>query len=174
MSTPQPPEAMEDHRDALLRAAQSQLGDRFAGQIDASSIVQEVYLDLLQQNKSITNLPELRVRVQHKVVDAIRRLAALKRGSGQVIHAGQTAAPVDLPTTTPTPSQEAVVRESLAPLEEPTDLDIALVRAHYLEMLTYREIATRFNIPLGSVGDRIKRGLVKLRGQMSPRGEAHG
>src|SRR5262245_58187467 len=163
MSTPpEPPADFQAHHAELVRSAQAQLGSRYAGRVDASSIVQEVYLDLCRLG-AVPDLAQLRLRVRHKVIDAVRKVDAAKRGGPAA-----RIESLDAPAAGPTPSQDAVRREVVACLDEPSDLtpaEAAVLRAHYLEGQTYREIAARLGIPVGSVGLHLAGGLKKLRGR---------
>jgi RNA polymerase sigma factor (sigma-70 family) len=161
------PADYQAHHAELIRAALAQVGPRFAGRVDASSIVQEVYLDLCRREPGAgaVSLPELRLRVRNKVTDFIRRLTAAKRGGGPAARLDQPDAVIDPPAAGPTPSQDASRREVVALLDELSEAEAAVVRAHYLDGRTYREIAAALNLPLGSVGLHLQNGLKKLRGR---------
>lgn len=150
--------------DELVRAARARIGARYAGHIDASSIVQDVYLELCQRGAA-PDLPELRTRVRHKIIDAVRRLGTAKRGGGPPQRLEQDDSQ-GLRAPGPSPSQVAVRQEVRELLETTSALDedeSHVLRARYLEGLTYREIATNLGVSLGSIAKILSSGLRKLR-----------
>lgn len=170
---PEPPPDFEAQRAQLVRAAQAQLGPHLAGRIDASSIVQEVYLATYAGGPPAQPVKTalLRRRVRNKIVDEIRKLSAAKHGGGQVIHLDQAASLIDPSADDPTPSQEAARHEEkevlLALFKKLTDKEADVARAYFLESLSFIEVAEKLDMPHGTVASVVKRVKQKLTGRMS-------
>lgn len=138
----------------------------------ADEVVQAVFLDVWRHAPRYEPARGpvsswLSTLTHHKAVDAIRREAFHRRGRiGDETVLGQTAAPTSSPETQVVRRCEAErVRAAFRQLSTAQRETLFLA---YFEHLTYREIAQRLGVPLGTVKSRGRLALLALRSLLQP------
>lgn len=131
---------------------------------DAQDVLQDVYLTVwrkagLYDQAKASPITWLAVIARNKAID---RLRAKQLGTEPIEAANDIAD--DAPTAFEVVEQGRD-RDRLAHcLEELDPGHAAIIRAAFVDGLTYAELATRDEVPLGTMKSWIRRGLLRLRG----------
>ncbi len=130
-----PEEAEEVFHDALLKLKEA------ARNYDPRRAGAATYARVIARNLALSRLRSRKARPQRLEPD---------------IHQMPHAAPAD-----PPPLDDRLrVRRALSSLDP---LERRLLEAAFYQGLTHRELAETFNLPLGTVKSKLRRGLIKLR-----------
>ena len=157
------------------RAALAELYDRYAALIlavayrilknrgDAEDLLHDIFLESWQ--KADTYNPSrgtvktwLLLRTRSQAIDRLRTLT-VAREHGLM----QSAAAPELPTANNDPSLAPDCRRARQAFEQLPEGQRLVVQLGYFEGLTCQEIATRCDIPLGTVKSRLAAAIMKLR-----------
>lgn len=132
---------------------------------EAEDLTQDVFLSLYHRNRydpkrgSLSSF--LTTMTRSRAIDKLRsrgtKLKFLERWKGVVRGETFSASPLEQVSTL---ERSQRVREALAQLPE---AERQVLEVAYYEGLSQTEIATRLNIPLGTVKTRSRQGLLKLR-----------
>ena len=132
-------------------------------QRDAEDLLHDIFLESWQKASSYN--PDrgsvktwLLLRTRSRAIDRVRRLA-IAREHGMMRPASETELITQQDDPSVAPDQNRA-REALAQLPEGQRL---VVQLGYFEGLTCQEIATRYDIPLGTVKSRLAAAILKLR-----------
>lgn len=131
---------------------------------EAEDVLQEIYLTVWQKSsrfdaEKASPITWLAVMARNKAVDRLRRRP---RGSEQI----ESAALIEdeRPSAFEAVSQADDAARLGRCLEELDERARAMIRAAFLDGVTYPELATREGVPLGTMKSWIRRGLQRLRG----------
>ena len=148
------------HADLMLGLAYRILQQRD----DAEDLLHDVFLEVWQQAKQYD--PErgsvstwLLLRLRSRAIDRLRTLA-LARERALAKAAEQTPIPSDASIDPSVASEHARTKQAVDGLSE---VQRTVVQLGYFEGLTCAEIATRCNIPIGTVKSRLAAALSQLR-----------
>ena len=152
------PHTLTEHLNALLKYAVHLTGDRE----HAEDLVQNVALRVLSEHGGVAHLEHpkayLKVAVRNRYLDELRKLQR-----GPVL--------VPLPEGMVFPSEAETVQDQC--LEYPDDLARSLPPAMQIvlqlrikERLSYKGIADRLDIPVGTVMSRLSRARRQLKAQL--------
>ena len=161
------------------RAALAELYDRYASltlavayrilnnRRDAEDLLHDIFLE--SWRKAATYNPNrgtvktwLLLRVRSRAIDRLRTFA-VAREHGMI----QSAAAPESPTANDDPSLAPDCRRARQALEQLPEGQRLVVQLGYFEGLTCQEIATRCEIPLGTVKSRLAAAMIKLRKALS-------
>jgi RNA polymerase sigma-70 factor (ECF subfamily) len=181
------PSAIQDlfsrHRERLKRMAQLRLHPRLQGRLDASDVVQDVYLEAYRRLQEYLADPKvpfflwLRSIAGQKLVDLHRRhLGAKARDPRREVYMNRAPMPeattaviaAQLVGSMATPSQEFVQAEKRQRVQEaleamdPKDREVLILR--HFEHLTNTETAQELDIKESTASQRYVRALVRLKG----------
>ncbi len=131
----------------------------------AEDIVQEAFLALWQKPGSFDSKRGsagsfLMGIVHHKAVDAVRREAALHRREESFAVEPQESSEDEVVEAAWISMRKTKV---LAALGQLSDVQREALELAYLQGLTYSDVATRLNIPLGTAKTRLRDGMIRLR-----------
>ena len=131
----------------------------------AEDIVQEAFLALWQKPGSFDSKRGsagsfLMGIVHHKAVDAVRREAALHRREESFAVEPQESSEDEVVEAAWISMRKTKV---LAALGQLSDVQREALELAYLQGLTYSDVATRLNIPLGTAKTRMRDGMIRLR-----------
>ena len=131
---------------------------------DAQEVLQDIYLTVwrkaqLYDQAKASPITWLAVMARNKAIDRLR---------GRPTDTEPLEAAGDVPDDNPSAFdivEQGEERERLANcLDELDPAHSAIIRAAFLDGLTYAELATRDAVPLGTMKSWIRRGLLRLRG----------
>lgn len=147
--------------DAALGLAYKICGNRTI----AEDIVQESFLALWQRPDSFdarrgTAGSFLMGIVHHKAVDAVRREASVHRREQNYAAEPNPGSEDDVVEAAWISMRRSAVLEALRQL---SGVQREALELAYLQGLTYSEVATRLNIPLGTAKTRLRDGMIRLR-----------
>ena len=152
------------HHEGLYRFAYSLAGNPD----DAAELTQETYVRLLTKGRQLRD----RDKVKTWLFTTLYRIfLGWKRHENRFPHVEIASAQDELPPLTPDIAGEIdseMVMETALELEEHFRAPLVL---HYLQCLTYREIAEVLKMPVGTVMSRLSRGKDILRQRLSGRKE---
>ena len=150
------------HHESLYRFAFSLAGNPD----DAAELTQETYVRLLNKGLQLRD----RSKVKSWLFTTLYRIfLGWKRRESRFPHIEVSAAEDELPTLTPGIADELdgeMAMDAALDLEEHFRVPLVL---HYLQCLTYREIAEVLNVPIGTVMSRLSRGKDLLRQRLMVR-----
>lgn len=131
----------------------------------AEDIVQEAFLALWQKPDSFDSKRGsagsfLMGIVHHKAVDAVRREAAVHRREENFAVEAQESSEDEVVDAAWISMRKTKV---LAALGQLSDVQREALELAYLQGLTYSDVATRLNIPLGTAKTRMRDGMIRLR-----------
>jgi RNA polymerase sigma-70 factor, ECF subfamily len=131
----------------------------------AEDIVQEAFLALWQKPGSFDSKRGsagsfLMGIVHHKAVDAVRREAALHRREENFAVEPQESSEDEVVEAAWISMRKTKV---LAALGQLSDVQREALELAYLQGLTYSDVASRLNIPLGTAKTRMRDGMIRLR-----------
>lgn len=131
----------------------------------AEDIVQEAFLALWQKPDSFDSKRGsagsfLMGIVHHKAVDAVRREAAVHRREENFAVEPQESSEDEVVEAAWISMRKTKV---LAALGQLSDVQREALELAYLQGLTYSDVATRLNIPLGTAKTRMRDGMIRLR-----------
>jgi RNA polymerase sigma factor (sigma-70 family) len=161
-----------------FEAARTRLGDGLNGECE--DVAMETLAEILKKGVQVNSEQELKpltaAIARNKATDRLRRHLAEKRGGNKVqsleelVEANAGELP-DVPHTEFV-DQLAIqeLRDLLAELSAEVKKEYRVVlRDHFLDQLSYNEIAVKRKISVGSVGVYIQRGLTNLRNVIARR-----
>lgn len=144
------------HHEDLYRFAFSLAGNSD----DAAELTQEAYVRLLNKSWQLRD----RSKVKSWLFTTLYRIfLGWKRRETRFPHVEVLSAEDELPPLTPEIANEVdgeMAMDTAQDLEEHFRVPLVL---HYLQCLTYREIADVLNVPIGTVMSRLSRGKDLLR-----------
>jgi RNA polymerase sigma-70 factor (ECF subfamily) len=144
------------HHENLYRFAFSLVGNPD----DAAELTQEAYVRLLNKSWQLRD----RSKVKSWLFTTLYRIfLGWKRRESRFPHIEVLSAEDELPPLTPEIADELdgeMAMDTALDLEEHFRVPLVL---HYLQCLTYREIAELLNVPIGTVMSRLSRGKDLLR-----------
>jgi RNA polymerase sigma-70 factor, ECF subfamily len=144
------------HHEDLYRFAFSLAGNSD----DAAELTQEAYVRLLNKSWQLRD----RSKVKSCLFTTLYRIfLGWKRRETRFPHVEVLSAEDELPPLTPEIANEVdgeMAMDTAQDLEEHFRVPLVL---HYLQCLTYREIADVLNVPIGTVMSRLSRGKDLLR-----------
>jgi RNA polymerase sigma-70 factor (ECF subfamily) len=137
----------------------------------ASEVAQEVLLEVWRTADRFdpargTATAWIATMTRRRAIDAVRSVEAARRRDSDVRPAGLTTDPVGEDVIDI--DERARVGAAMGSL---TDLQREAIEMAFYEGLTYREVAGKLGLPLGTVKTRIRDGLIRLAEAM---GTAHG
>ncbi len=153
------------HHENLYRFAFSLAGNAD----DAAELTQETYVRLLTKGGQLRDLAKVKTWL---FTTLYRIFTGWKRHTNRFQHLEILSVQDELPAVTPEIADEVdgeAVMETALELEEHFRAPLVL---HYLQSLTYREIAQVLDVPIGTVMSRLSRGKDILRNRMA-RQRAH-
>ena len=128
------------------------------------TLLHDVFLEVWQQAKQYD--PQrgsvstwLLLRLRSRAIDRLRTLV-LARERALAKASAQTSEPVDASIDPSVASEHEMAKQAVAGLSE---VQRTVVQLGYFEGLTCAEIATRCNIPIGTVKSRLAAALSQLR-----------
>lgn len=153
-------------------AARSRLGNTHIA--ECKDVAIETLTDLLHNENAVSNEQELRSLVaaiaRNKAMDRLRRLSAAKRGGNKVesIESLQGSGGCEPVGVTHEQFIDQLTFNELRDLLVGLALQIkkehrVVLRDHYLNQMTYEEIATKYGISVNSVGVYLQRGLAAMK-----------
>ncbi len=181
-------EVLFKYREPLVRMIALRMNKRLQGRLDASDIVQEVFIEAIRALKAYLDKPQLPVKLwlRHlagqKIIQAHRtHLGAQKRNAflEQSLHGGMPAAfseslAHELSGNISTPSQTAVNNETkqilTIALDRMDDLDREVLSLRHFEYLTSQETASLLGLSNDAVKKRYVRALEKLKNVLASLG----
>lgn len=141
----------------------------------AEDVVQEAFLSIWQRPGSFdsrrgTAESFLLGIVHHKAVDAIRRESSVHKREEKFAADPQEVSENEVVEAAWLSMRRESVRSALKQL---SDVQREALELAYLHGLTYRDVASRLGIPLGTAKTRMRDGMIKLRALLGP-GEVGG
>jgi RNA polymerase sigma-70 factor, ECF subfamily len=132
---------------------------------EAEDVLQEVYLNVWRKATSFDEaraspISWLVAIARNRAIDRVRSSGA-RRASAPIEAADAVPDPAPLAAETLEAAQEN--RRLYSCLEELELQQSAVIRAAFIDGLTYEELAERQGVPLGTMKSWIRRGLAKLR-----------
>jgi RNA polymerase sigma-70 factor (ECF subfamily) len=167
------PEALAELYDRHARAIYSLAVRIVRDQSDAEDIVQEVFSQAWRQAARY-DATRGNVAAWLLTLTRSRAIDRLRGRRARPWDASDGSVPATLADGGPAPDLAAAAAEAVGlvrsalqalPLLERTALELA-----YFEGLTHTEVATRLEMPLGTVKTRIRQGLLRLRAAMTREG----
>lgn len=150
------------HHESLYRFAFSLAGNPD----DAAELTQEAYVRLLNRSWQLRD----RSKVKSWLFTTLYRIfLGWKRRESRFPHIEVLSAEDELPPLTPEIADELdaeTAMDTALDLEEHFRVPLVL---HYLQCLSYREIAAMLNVPIGTVMSRLARGKDLLRQRLMVR-----
>jgi RNA polymerase sigma factor (sigma-70 family) len=161
-----------------VEAARTRLGDGLNGECE--DVAMETLAEILEKGVQVSSEKELKpltaAIARNKATDRLRRHLAEKRGGNKVqsleelteANAGELPAGPHTEFVDQLAIQE--LRALLAELSTEVKKEYRVVlRDHFLDQLSYNEIASKRKISVGSVGVYVQRGLSSLRNVIARR-----
>ncbi len=135
---------------------------------DAEDLVHDVFLEAWKRVKTYdarrgSVQSWLLLRLRSRAIDRLRRLA-MARAHGMFGNAVETKS-VSVRNNAVSASDHVIVLRALQKLSEEQRL---VVELSYFEGLTYKEIAERCGVPVGTVKSRLSAAIGKLRKYLNP------
>jgi RNA polymerase sigma factor (sigma-70 family) len=169
-------EAYHKLHPVAFEAARSRLGNDF--QTECEDIAVETLAEILQQGPEVDSSEGLKplaaAIARNKAIDRLRRFLAEKRGGNKVesLDAMIESGAAEPAGTSADGFLDALtvqdLRDLLVSLSEEVKKEYRVVlRDHYLDQLSHKEIAAKRRIAVGSVGVFIERGLSAMRAAIS-------
>lgn len=136
----------------------------------AEEVTQEVFIQIWELSRSFDpargSVKSWVATLAHRrAVDAVRRSQSARDREERVSTEG---ADPDVADSAVTEDEHSRIRDALSTL---SDLQYEAIYLAYYEGLTYREVAERLDVPLGTVKSRMRDGLSRLRETL---GDDHG
>ncbi|MHB8523898.1 MAG: RNA polymerase sigma factor [Limisphaerales bacterium] len=165
-------EAYRRLHPVAFEAARSRLGSDF--RTECEDIAVETLTDILQRGADVESdeglKPLAAAIARNKATDRLRRFLAEKRGGNRVesldalLESGAAEPNRDSPDGFLDPLTVVELRDLLMSLSDHVKVEYRIVlRDHYFNQLSHKEIAEKRRIAVGSVGVFIQRGLAAMR-----------